>query len=161
MSRVRISHSGALQVKCSAAPTAGLVLCTAHYVYFVHKRAQQGMPMLSSTKLRPLVGMFTGGRAASAGLAGAGHGSAVSPATFNLAVRSLSVLGSARSQKHLLSEFKGVKGPQSQEVGDDHDTQMIRRFTYAAAVALVTSCVCNGNNQTIDNTARWLHVPAT
>lgn len=74
------------------------------------------MPMLSSEKLRPLVGAITSGRAASAGLAGAGRKAAAPPTTFNLAARSVSVLGS-RSQKHLLSEFKGVKGPQqSQEV---------------------------------------------
>lgn len=69
--------------------------------------------MLSSAKLRPLVGVISGGRAVSAGLAGGGR--KAPPATFNLAARSVSVLG-RKSQKHLLSEFKGVKGPQSQEV---------------------------------------------
>lgn len=51
------------------------------------------MSMLSSMKLRPLVAAFRGGRA-----------------RLHISV------GAAKSQKHLLSEFKGVRGPQSEEV---------------------------------------------
>lgn len=71
------------------------------------------MAMLSASKLRPLVGatVGVGGRAASA----AGSTSLVASSTFNIARRGVSVLG-AQSQKHLLSEFVGVRGPVAEEV---------------------------------------------
>lgn len=71
--------------------------------------------MLSSLNVRPLAAAFRGGRAKA-------------PATavmFN--VRNISV-GAAKSQKHLLSEFKGVRGPQSEEVSDGYfGTDKLRR----------------------------------
>lgn len=70
------------------------------------------MAMLSASKLRPLVGaaVSVSGRAASA----AGSTSPVASSTFNIARRGVSVLG-AQSQKHLLSEFVGVRGPVAEE----------------------------------------------
>ena len=63
------------------------------------------MSMIYSAQLRPLAAAFRGGRAR------------VPAATLFNVVRSISI-GPAKSQKHLLSEFKGVRGPQSEEVSD-------------------------------------------
>ena len=72
------------------------------------------MAMLSASKLRPLVGAAAGvgGRRAAGSTTAASivHGS-----TINIARRGVSVLG-AQSQKHLLSEFVGVRGPVAEEV---------------------------------------------
>lgn len=72
------------------------------------------MTMLSASKLRPLLGAAAGvgGRRAAGSTTAASivHGS-----TINIARRGVSVLG-AQSQKHLLSEFVGVRGPVAEEV---------------------------------------------
>eukprot|EP00903_Cladosiphon_okamuranus_P014475 g13427.t1 len=60
--------------------------------------------MLSSVQMRPLVAAFRGGRAR------------VPPTImFNVVARGISIRA-GKSQKHLLSEFKGVRGPQSEEI---------------------------------------------
>lgn len=64
------------------------------------------MSMLSSVQMRYLAASFSGGRAR------------VPPTMMlNVVARGISIK-TGKSQKHLLSEFKGVRGPQSEEVSD-------------------------------------------
>lgn len=78
-----------------------------------HGTQIRGMSMLSSMKLRSLAGILRGGGRSSPGLVAAGQHSGT---MFNVRRNSSSGVGVTKSQKHLLSEFKGVRGPQSEEV---------------------------------------------
>ncbi|CAM9946998.1 unnamed protein product [Ectocarpus sp. 12 AP-2014] len=73
-----------------------------------------------TTKMRPLVGMLSGGRASVlTARAGAGRKPGGAPLTMlNLAAatRGIKVLGNSKTEKHLLDEFRSVKGPQSDEI---------------------------------------------
>ncbi|CAB1118026.1 unnamed protein product [Ectocarpus sp. CCAP 1310/34] len=76
--------------------------------------------MMSTTKMRPLVGMLSGGRASVlTARAGAGLKPGGAPSTMlhlAAAIRGIKVLGNSRTEKHLLDEFRSVKGPQSGEI---------------------------------------------
>lgn len=94
------------------------------------------MAILSVMKqLRPII---TGPSVASSAVrrtvaATASAGTSLFPShvnqTFNTARRSVSVLG-AKSHKHLLSEFVGVRGPVAEEVRASPASKVCRMMSY-------------------------------
>lgn len=99
--------------------TLSLSVCVFSSISPTQHTRVNSISMMSTTKMRPLVGILSGGRASVlAAKAGAGLKPGASPKILNLAAatRGIKVLGNSRTEKHLLDEFKSVKGPQSEEV---------------------------------------------
>lgn len=90
------------------------------------------MPMISSSTLRRLAAAPRCGRAAVDALS---HTeirvmASARPSAFTIPLRSSSggVLAGAQSQKHLLSEFVGVRGPVAEEVRNSLEQQRASRL---------------------------------